>query len=109
MPFLGQRHWYKYTSDNLKDYKIQMLDYLATAAGLELDDSLPEYPRRWKPRYVWVQAIENTETRNPARKKLIIQMADIQRFRGGATVEVAGVKMRVMGFYGEYRYCGRNF
>jgi len=35
MAVLGHRHWYRYDSDDTKSYRIQTLDYLAEAAGLE--------------------------------------------------------------------------
>jgi hypothetical protein len=52
MGVLGRRHWYRYDSDDTKSYRIQTLDYLAEAAELELDDTLPMLPRRYEPRYV---------------------------------------------------------
>jgi hypothetical protein len=86
-----------------------MLDYLAEAAGLELDDTLPLLPRRYEPRYVWLKESEPSNPNRPLRKKLIIQRKDAPRFRHGLIVEVAGIKMVVQGYIGENRRgTGRN-
>ncbi|PZM80391.1 MAG: hypothetical protein DKT66_14100 [Candidatus Melainabacteria bacterium] len=108
MAVLGARHWYRYDSDNGKSYRIRTLDYLAEAAGLELDDTLPELPRSHKPRYVWVQEAESSRPGSPIRKKLIIQKKDYPRFKAGSLVEVAGIKMIAKSYFGECWRGGRG-
>lgn len=108
MAVLGRRHWYRYDSDDGKSYKIQTLDYLAEAADLELDDTLPTLPRGCTPRHVWLQEAEATQPGRPLRKKLIIQRKDAPRFRTGVIVEVAGIKMTPQSYRGESRRGGRN-
>ncbi|HEY9774854.1 MAG TPA: hypothetical protein V6C81_13915 [Planktothrix sp.] len=109
MAVLGSRHWYRYDSEDGKCYKISLLDYLAEAAGFELDDTLPFLPRNIEPRYVWLQEAEPTGLKRPIRKKLIIQRKDVAHFRKGASVEVAGIKMVAQGYQGEcHRGIGSN-
>src|ERR1039457_1683372 len=89
MAVLGRRHWYRYDSDDGKSYRIQLLDYLAEAAGLELDDTLPLLPRNYKPRFLWFKEAEPQDPDRPLRKKLIFQKKeDFVRLRG--IIEVAG-------------------
>jgi hypothetical protein len=106
MAVLGQRHWYQYDSDDGKSYKIKLLDYLAEAAGLELNDALPELPRRYEPRFFWVQQIEPRPSARPIRKKLIVQRKDLPRFQQSPNVEVAGIKMITRSYSGENRRGG---
>lgn len=109
MAVLGARHWYRYDSDDGKSYSIQTLDYLAEAAGLELDDSFPTLPRGRKARYVWLKEAEPFRAASPIRKKIIIQKKDYQRFKAGSPVEVAGIKMIAQGYVGEsWRGIKRN-
>ena len=109
MPFLGERHWYKYTSDDTNDYKIQLVDYLAEAAGFEKADDLPMLPRRLSPRHFWLQATECTKTKSPARKKLIVPtLKDVAKFKAGSRLIVGGIEMKVMGYLGESRSFGKN-
>lgn len=108
MAVLGARHWYRYDSDDGKSYRIRTLDYLAEAAKLELDDTLPQLPRSHKPRYVWVQEAEHSRPGSPIRKKLIIQKKDYQNFKAGSLVEVAGIKMIAQGYFGECWRGGRG-
>lgn len=108
MAVLGARHWYRYDSDDGKSYRIRTLDYLAEAAGLELDDSLPLLPRSHKPRYVWLKELEPSRPGSPIRKKLIIQRKDYSKFEAGALVEVAGIRMIAQGYSGECWRGGRG-
>lgn len=95
MPILGPRSWYKYTTDNGENYRIQTSEYLAEAAGLERNDTLPFLPRWMKARYVWLQEVTAEPKINPARKKLIIQRADCPRFRPGTRMQVPQLEMMV--------------
>jgi hypothetical protein len=109
MAVLGRRHWYRYDSDDSKSYRIQTLDYLAEAAGLELNDNLPTLPRGYEPRYVWLQEAEPTNPSRPLRKKLILPRRDAPLLRSKLPVEVAGIKMNLQGYVGETRRgMGRN-
>lgn len=106
MAVLGRRHWYRYDSDDNNSYRIQTLDYLAEAAGLTLDDTLPTLPRGYEPRYVWVQESEPADPNRPLRKKLIVPRKDKPKL--GAILEVAGIKMVVSGHRGESVHGGRR-
>jgi hypothetical protein len=102
MAVLGRKHWYRYDSDDMKSYRIRTLDYLAEAAGMELNDAFPELPRGYEPRYVWVEELEPKD-RRPIRKKLVVAERQSKRLQSGTKVEVAGIKMRVRGCFGEVR------
>jgi hypothetical protein len=107
MAVLGRRHWYRYDSDDGKSYKIKMLDYLAKAVNLALDDTLPELPRRYQPRYVWVQEVDPHSTPgSPIRKKLILNKEILPEFKQNSVLEVAGIKMKVKSYIGESRAGG---
>ncbi len=109
MAVLGRRHWYRYDSDDGKNYRIRLLDYLAEAAGLELDDTLPELPRGYEPRFIWVQEVEPSTPGRPLRKKLIVEKKNLQHFLSNPTIEVAGIKMKMTSSVGEIRRGrGRN-
>ena len=106
MAVLGRRHWYRYDSDDSKSYKILTLDYLAEAAGLELDDTLPALPRGYTPRDVWFKEAEPADPIRPMRKKLVIQRKDAARFTRELIIEIAGIRMRTQGYIGESRRGG---
>jgi hypothetical protein len=53
---LGVRKWFKYTSDAGTDYSYLTDLDLGTAAGATQDATLPNFPRRFKPRVVFLQA-----------------------------------------------------
>lgn len=62
---LGKRKYYKYTSDTGGEYSYLTDIDLATAAGAVADASFPGFPRRFKPRVVYMQATDG------AKKKVI--------------------------------------
>jgi len=102
MSRLGPRNWYRYDSNNGKDYRIETQDYLAEAAGLVREDNLPIIPRRMTPRYVWVQSVEpDPATNRYSRKKLVLNKASVPNFRPRTIVKVDGIEMQVMSYRGE--------
>jgi len=53
---LGERRYYKYTSDQAKIYSYITDKDLGDSISAVLDDTSPPFPRRFKPRGVYVQA-----------------------------------------------------
>jgi hypothetical protein len=56
---LGERRYYKYTSDKDVNYSYLTDQDLGTAVSAELNDTFPPMPRRFKPRGVYAQATIN--------------------------------------------------
>lgn len=65
---LGRRSWYKYKSDAGVEYSVLMDDTLAAVVGAELNDSLPNLPRRFEARMIH---LESQEGDRKVRKSLI--------------------------------------
>jgi len=103
MAISRQRHWYRYRSDDTCDYRIQIVDYLAEAAGLEIDETVPPLPPGYEPRFLWLKDAQCTPPKRPTRKRMIFspreQFGD--KFPLGGIVEVAGTKMEITGYVGE--------
>lgn len=53
---LGSRKWFKYTSDGGTDYSFLTDVDLGTAGGATQDATLPNFPRRFQPRVVFIEA-----------------------------------------------------
>lgn len=70
---LGVRKYFRYTGDSGTDYSYLTDNDLGTAAGATPDDSLPNFPRRFKPRIVYV---ETTISGVISRKALIVPTTD---------------------------------
>lgn len=66
---LGPRRYFRYVTDKNVNYKYQTDLNLGTAAGATLNDTDPNLPRRFEPRYLNLQAEINGEQ---VRKKLIV-------------------------------------
>ncbi len=100
----GQSRWYRYTSGDGNDYRVKVLDYLAEAVGLELNDSLPNLPKTITPRSFWVQATNpNPETGIKSRYKLIVQVSDLPKFGTHTLMEIKGIQVIVTSYRGESR------
>lgn len=52
---LGKKKYYKYVSDSGTEYSYLTDIDLATASGAVADDSLPGFPRRFRPRLVFLR------------------------------------------------------
>lgn len=53
---LGVRKWFEYVADNGTSYSYLTDVDLGTAGGGSQDATLPNFPRRFKPRVVFIQA-----------------------------------------------------
>lgn len=105
----GQSQWYRYSSDDGNDYRIKVLDYLAEAAGLEPNDSLPAIPKTTTPRSFWLQAlVPNPETGIKTRYKLIVQRIDVAKFRPHTLLLIKGTQVEVTSYRGESRSVARR-
>lgn len=104
---LGARRYYKYTTDSGIDYKYQTDLDLGTAVGATLDDTLPNLPRRFKPRGAFVQAAVDGRT---VRKFLICPTADNEVYGADVSQVVAidGTNFFTTGRKGEQLSFGQN-
>jgi len=103
---LGARRYYKYTNDNDEVYSYLTDKDLGDAVGDDLDDSNPPFPRRFKPRGVYVQAtIDNRLT----RKFLVIGDTSNDLWSDSSeTIEIDGVSFSSTGRRGEALSFGGN-
>lgn len=96
--------FYQYNSDNGIAYEVKLQEILAVAGGFTAvaPDSLPEYPKRWRMRYIWGQVVGNT-----ARAKLHCASGDAAPFAanvvGFTWTGNAGVSYVGTGAIGEKR------
>lgn len=104
---IGVRRYYKYTSDLGTDYKYQTDADLGEAVGATLDDTLPNLPRRFKPRGVFVETVIDGRK---VRKFLICPTTDNEVYGADAsqTVAVDGTNFFSTGRKGEMLSFGTN-
>lgn len=104
---LGERLYYRYVDDNGAEFKYQTDSDLGTAVGAVLNDTLPNLPRRFKPRGVYCQAIVDGRL---ARKFLICPTTDNGVYAENASQVVAidGTNFRTTGRRGEQLSFGGN-
>lgn len=104
---LGVRRYYKYTTDGETEYKYQTDETLGEAMGAELNDTLPNFPKRFKPRGVYVQA---TVAGQRVRKFLISPESDNTTYAAEAStaVTIDGVNFATTGRRGEQLSFGAN-
>lgn len=82
---LGTRKWFGYTSDTGETYSFLTDNDLGVAAGATPDVSSPNFPRRFKPRVLFVQA---TIAGKIVSKSLIIPTADSSLFASSVSQSV---------------------
>lgn len=104
---LGSRRYYAYTSDTGAQYKFQTDLDLGEAVGATLNDTLPNLPRRFKPRGTFVQGVVDGRR---VRKFLICPTADNEVYSADVSqvVPVAGVNFFSTGRKGEQISFGQN-
>lgn len=104
---IGARRYFKYTSDLGDDYKYQTDQDLGDAVGATLDDTLPNLPRRFKPRGVFVEAMIDGRK---VRKFLICPTTDNEVYGANAsqTVAIDGTNFFTTGRKGEQLTFGIN-
>lgn len=102
----GVERWYEYTSISDGKIKYPVLDYIAEAAGLVLNDKLPMAPIRLEPKYYLLKAVEPEQDGSFVTMQMIFATETPRRL--GEIFEVAGIKMRVVGYHGESKEFGIN-
>lgn len=104
---LGPRRYYKYVMDTGDEYKYQTDEDLGTAVGAELNDTLPDLPRRFKPRFVWAEGDDDGDT---VRKKLICPTTETEAYNSTAstTITIDGTSFKTTGRVGEKQTFGAN-
>ncbi len=104
---LGVRRYYKYVTDGGTEYKYQTDATLADAVGAELNDTLPNLPKRSTPRKLHIEA---TTAGDKVRKSLVIPDPDFAGYKAEAStvVTIDGVNFGTTGRTGEQFSFGRN-
>lgn len=103
---LGPRRYFGYTSDSGDQYSLLLDETLGVIGGMELNDTSPPPPRRFRPRGVYVEAIvAGTKVR-----KFIATEADVSLYRtdSSASVPIDGVTFSTTGRRGERMTFGSN-
>lgn len=104
---LGQRGYYAYTDDVGTQFKYQTDRDLGTAVGATLNSTLPDLPRRFRPRGIYVEA---TVSGRRVRKFVICPTADNEAYASNASqvVTIAGTAFNSTGRRGERATFGTN-
>jgi len=106
VPQRKTKRWYRYTSDNTKDYRIQLSEEEAYFGRFEECGEEVELLPNWiKPRYVWLR--ENTQGK-PRRRKVLLQKGYAAQMLPGQKCEIAGIEMYVSSCFGERRRVPRS-
>lgn len=102
--FLGARRYYKYTTDTGEEFKYQTDANLGEAVAAIQDDTLPDLPRRFYPRYVLCEDDDGN------KKKVICPGLGTAPYLADHTtvVTIEGVSFKTTGRVGEKRTFGRN-
>lgn len=97
---LGARTWYLYEADSGVSYSYLTDTDLGTAAGSTADASFPNFPRRFKPRIVFVEA---TVAGKKLRKNIIVPTNDSTLYSPQTTqvITIDGVAFGTTGRRGE--------
>lgn len=97
---LGARSYYGYTADSGDTYSYLTDDDLATSVGATLEDGNEPFPRRFKPRGVYVQA---TVAGKVLRKFVICPDSTAAPYsqNTSATVTIDGTAFKTTGRRGE--------
>ena len=101
---LGERRYYAYTSDTGVAYKYQTDEDLGTAIGATLNDTNPDFPKRFKPRGVYCKDTDGKS------KFVICPTTTNSTYSADAstTLEIDGVDFKTTGRVGEKRSFGAN-
>lgn len=104
---LGDRRYYAYQSDGQVSYKYQTDSDLGEAVGGIENDSLPNLPRRFRPRGVYIEA----EVDGAKRRKFLICPDPLDALYGSESsqnVTIDTVTWQTTGRRGERLSFGRN-
>lgn len=104
---LGVRRYYRYTDDGLTQYKYLTDETLGNAMGGVLNDTLPDLPKRFRPRVVHVQA---TVAGQKVRKRLVSPTVDNINYAANAStvITIDGINYKTTGRTGERKSFGAN-
>lgn len=104
---LGERRYYRYETDGESAFKYLTDQTLGDAVGATASDALPDLPRRFQPRGVYVEAIVGG---TKVRKFLITPTNDNSLYAAEAstTVVIDGITFATTGRRGEKMTYGRN-
>lgn len=104
---LGARRYYAYTSDSGQQYKYLTDQNLGEAVGAVLNDTLPDLPRRFKPRGVRVEGDVDGDL---VRKFLICPLTTSAPYaaQGSTTVSIDETDFKTTGRRGERATFGAN-
>ena len=101
---LGVRRYYAYTSDTGEEFKYQTDEDLGTAIGATLNDTNPDFPKRFKPRGVYCKDSEGR------RKFIVCPTVTNSTYAAEAsvTLSIDEVDFKTTGRVGEKRSFGSN-
>lgn len=104
---LGVRRYYGYLADNGEAYKYLTDETLGTAMGATLNDTVPDMPKRFKPRVVFVEA---TVAGQVVRKEVIAPSTANAAYAANAStvVTIDGINFQTTGRRGEQVTFGKN-
>lgn len=104
---LGQRGYYAYTDDSGAQFKYLTDRDLGAAVGATLNATLPDLPRRFRPRGIYVEA---TVSGRRVRKFVICPTADNEAYAANESqvVTIAGTGFNSTGRRGERVSFGTN-
>lgn len=104
---LGERRYYRYVDDGGDEFKYLTDEDLGAAMNATLNDTLPDLPRRFKPRYVLAEAVIDGQD---VKKKIISPTVDNTAYAANArtTITIDGTAFRTTGRVGEKRTFGAN-
>ena len=104
---LGARRYYAYTSDSGVQYKYLTDQNLGEAVNAVLNDTLPDFPRRFKPRLVYAEAeIEGSFV----RKRVICPLVTTPAYaaQGSTVISIDEEDFKTTGRRGEKATFGAN-
>lgn len=102
---LGERRWFRYDTDKDTPFKILLDQTLGAAGGLEEDDTGNSLPKRFEPRYVWVEGEVGGEK---VRKRIVCSRTSSLYSSVPTNVTIDGVQFRSTGRVGEKQVFGTN-
>lgn len=104
---LGARRYYAYTSDTGTQYKYLTDESLGEAVDAVLNDTLPDFPRRFKPRAVYVEAEVDGDF---VRKRVVCPLVTTPAYaaEGSTTIDIDDVEFKTTGRRGERKTFGSN-
>lgn len=104
---LGPRRWFAYTADNGDQYKYLTDQNLGEAVGAVLNDQLPGFPFRFRPRFVYC---EGTVDGDFLRKKVVCPLTTTPAYAAlnSTTLTIDEAEFKTTGRRGERATFGSN-